>query len=140
MTIVYAQYRCEAKELHDSLSVALRKGKDKELTAEELKGSLSEFIRNDLGVHFMQKVRGSPMYFNKLFYDLLGMIRQLGPSAWFITLPAADLKWTDTLSIIARQQRVNLSTEEVQNLSWEDRSSYLKSNHSTTARHFHNRV
>ena len=103
--LFYAQYRCEAKDLYDSLSVALRKGKNKDYTAGDLKQNLSEFIRTDLGVHFIQKVRGSPAYFNKLFYDLLGMIRNLGPCTWFVTLSAADLKWTDTLIIRPRKKK-----------------------------------
>ena len=62
------------------------------------------------------------------------MIRNLGPCTWFVTLSAADLKWTDTLSIIAKQ------LEEVRDLSWDDRSAYLRENPVTAARHFNNRV
>ena len=138
--IFFAQYRCEAKEIQDSLSVALRKGKQRELTAGEIRENLRDFIRQDLGVHFMQKIRGSPAYFNKLFYDLLGMIRHLGPSTWFITLSAADLKWFDTLKVIGEQQGVTLTPEEVQAMTWEEKCQYLRSNPVTAARHFDNRV
>ena len=56
------------------------------------------------------------------------MIRQLGPFTWFITLSAADLRWHDTISIIAKQQGKTLSDEEIDNLSWEQRAQLLRSN------------
>lgn len=95
--IFAAQYRCEAKEIKDCLSKALRKGKQDNVTAGDLKERMKDFVRNDLGVHFLQKVRGSPAYFNKMLYDLFAMIRQLGPCTWFVTLSAADLKWPDNI-------------------------------------------
>lgn len=70
----------------------------------------------------MQKVRGSPAYFQKLFYDLLGMIRHLGPATWFITL--SYFKWPDTVKMIAEQQRTMLAEREIDSLSWEDRCHY----------------
>ena len=88
--IFYSQYRTEAREIADSLSVALRKGKESDVTAGDLKNKVESLIRNDLGIHFLQNIRGSPAFFNKLLYDLLGMIRQLGPCTWFVTLSAAD--------------------------------------------------
>lgn len=61
----------------------------------------------------MQKVRGSPAYFQKLFYDLLGMIRHLGPATWFITLSAGGFKWPDTVKMIAEQQGTMLAEREI---------------------------
>lgn len=124
--IFYAQYRCEVKEIQDSLSVALRKGKQNDLTAGEIRDNIKDFIRHDLGIHFMQKIRGLPAYFNKLFLDLLGMIRHLGPCTWFITLSAADLKWTDTLTVIAEQQGISLTLEDIAPMTWEDKCNYLR--------------
>lgn len=120
--IFYAQYRCEVKEIQDCLSVALRKGKRNDLTAGEIRDNIKDYIRHDLGIHFMQKIRGSPAYFNKLFLDLLGMIRHLGPCTWFITLSAADLKWTDTLTVIAEQQGISLTLEDIASMTWEDKT------------------
>lgn len=68
------------------------------------------------------------------------MIRQLGPCTWFLTLSAADLKWTDTMKVLARKQGKNLSDEDIENLSWEERCDFLRSNPVTAAKHFDNRV
>lgn len=93
---MWSTYFMHSIVIQDSLSVALRKGKQNDLTAGEIRDNIKDYIRHDLGIHSMQKIRGSPAYFNKLFLDLLGMIRHLGPCTWFIKLSAADLKWTDT--------------------------------------------
>ena len=138
--IFYAQYRTEAKEIADSLPVALRKGKQTDVTAGDLKNRVESLIRNDLGIHFLQNIRGFPSFFNKLLYDLLGMIRQLGPCTWFVTLSAADLKWKDTIKIIAAQQGQTLTDQEIDNLTWEQKCFWLRSNPVTAARHFYHRV
>ena len=138
--IFYAQYRTEAKEIADSLSIALRKGKQTDVTAGDLKNRVESLIRNDLGIHFLQNIRGSPAFFNKLLYDLLGMIRQLGPCTWFVTLSAADIKWKDTIRIIAAQQGHTLTDQEIDSLTWEQKCTWLRSNPVTAARHFDHRI
>ena len=138
--LFYAQYRCEAKEVKDSLSIALRKGKGDDITAGQIKEKTAAFISSELGIHFLQKIRGSPAFFNKLLYDLLGMIRQLGPCTWFITLSSADLKWKDTLRIIGQQQGRELSDADIDKLSWEERCDLLRCNPVTAASHFNDRV
>lgn len=101
---------------------------------------LEKLIRNDLNIHFLQKLRGSPAYYNKLLLDLLGMVRQLGNCTWFLTLSAADLKWTDTIQIIAAQHGEHLSDEEVNQLTWEQKCMWLRTNPVTAARHFDYRL
>ena len=47
----------------------------------------------------MKNVRGSLAYYQRTFYDLLAMMRQLGTPTctWFLTLSAADMKWPDMI-------------------------------------------
>ena len=142
--LFYAQYRCEAEDVANSLSIGLRKckGKVKNITAGQIKDAeeIRKLIRNDLSIHFLQKVRGSPAYYNKLLFDLLGMVRQLGNCTWFLTLSAADLKWTDTIQIIAAQNGQHLSDQEVDSLTWEQKCLWLRTNPVTAARHFDHRL
>ena len=35
-------------------------------------------VRSDKAYSFMKSIRGSPPYYQRTFYDLLAMIRQLG--------------------------------------------------------------
>ena len=75
-----------------------------------------------------------------MFYDLLGMIRQLGTPTWFLTLSAADMKWPDVIQAIAKQYGVTYTDEEVASLSYDDKSNWLRRNPVTAARHFHYRL
>ena len=71
----------------------------------------------------MKNIRGSPAYYQRTFYDLLAMICQLGTPTWFFTLSAADLKWSDMIQIIARQYGVYYTDDEVNALSFDEKSS-----------------
>ena len=88
----------------------------------------------------MKNVRGSPPYYQRTFYDLLAMIRQLGTPTWFFTLSAADMKWPDMIQTIAKQYGVYYTDEDVNALSFEDKSNWLRRNPVTAARHFHYRL
>ena len=88
----------------------------------------------------MKNIRGSPPYYQRTFYDLLAMIRQLGTPTWFFTLSVADLKWPDMIQTIARQYGVHYTDDEVAALSFDDKSNWLKHNPVTAARHFHYRL
>ena len=74
---------------------------------------LSQYVRKDRAYSFMKNIRGSPPYYQRTFYDLLAMIRQLGTPTWFFTLSAADLKWPDMIQTIAKQYGVHYTDDEV---------------------------
>ena len=48
-------------------------------------------IQRDDAYRFLKNVRDLPAYFQKVMYDVLAMIRQLGLPTWFLTLSAADV-------------------------------------------------
>ena len=56
---------------------------------------ISEMIQKDYAYRFLKNVHGSPAYFQRVMYDVLGMIRQLEIPTWFLTLSAADMQWPD---------------------------------------------
>lgn len=84
---------------------------------------LSQYVRKDKAYSFMKNIRGSPPYYQRVSYDLLAMIRQLGTPTWFFTLSAADLKWPDMIQTIARQYGVHYADEQVAILSFEEKSN-----------------
>ena len=65
---------------------------------------LSDMIQKDYdyAYRFLKNVGGSPAYFQRVMYDVLG-IRQLGIPTWFLTLSAADIQWPDVIQTLARQ-------------------------------------
>ena len=138
-----AQYIVEAKQVRDDgNNFAMRQKPSRQFTAAQAKNQtlLSQFVRKDKAYSFMKNIRGSPPYYQRTFYDLLAMIRQLGTPTWFFTLSAADLKWPDMIQTIARQYGVHYTDDEVAGLSFDDKSNWLKRNPVTAARHFQYRL
>ena len=137
------QYICEAKQIKDDgNNFAMRQKPSRQFTVAQAKNQeiLSQFMRNDKAYSFMKNIRGSPPYYQRVFHDLLAMIRQLGTPTWFFTLSAADLKWPDMIQTIARQYGVVYTDGEVAGLSFDDKSNWLKRNPVTAARHFQYRL
>ena len=138
-----AQYIVEAKQvLDDGNNFAWRQKPSRQLTAAQAKDPtfLTQFVRTDKAYSFMKNIRGSPPYYQRTFYDLLAMIRQLGTPTWFFTLSAADLKWPDMIQTIAKQYGVLYTDDDISALSFEEKSNWLRRNPVTAARHFHYRL
>ena len=81
----------------------------------------------------MKNIRGSPPYYQRTFYDLLAMIRQLGTPTWFFTLSAADLKWPDMIQTIAKQYGVHYTDDEVAALSFDEKSNWHETSYCSQA-------
>lgn len=139
--LFFAQFVTEHKQVYDSLSIALRKGRSgsgPHVTASLLidPQRLKRIIFKDEAYRFLQPIRGTPPYWQRIMYDLLAAVKQLGIFTWFLTLSAADLKWTDTIQSIALQYGHTLSDERVKNMLWEEKCKWLRENPVTAARHF----
>ena len=138
-----AQYIVECKQvLDDGNNFAWRQKPTQQITASQVKDKsfMSDNVRTDKAYRFLKNVRGSPPYYQRTFYDLLAMIRQLGTPTWFFTLSAADMKWPDIIQIIAKQYGVSYSDEDVAALSFDEKSNWLRRNPVTAARHFQYRL
>ena len=145
--LFFAQFITEYKQVMDNISVALRKARintddGERVTAGLIKDPqrLNRIIFNDKAYNMLQTVRGSPPYWQSVMFKILAGVKQLGLFTWFLTLSAADLRWTDTLQAIALQQGQRLSDDDITNMSWEDKCKLLGSNPVTAARHFDHRL
>ena len=141
------QYAVESKQVFDDASIMLRQSKGRlyrgqALTAGAIKSQqvLLQMMQRDDAYRFLKNVRGSPAYFQRVMYDVLGMIRQLGLPTWFLTLSAADMQWPDVIQTIARQYGTTFTDEEVAAMSFEEKSKWLRQNPITAARHFQYRL
>ena len=145
VSLLAAQYAVEHKQVYDEITMRQTQGQQyrgQALTAGHLKNSdiVQQMIRSDDAYKFLKNVRGSPAYFQRVMYEVLGMIRQLGLPTWFLTLSAADMQWPDVIQTIARQYGTILSDDDVKGISFEDKSKWLRQNPVTAARHFHYRL
>ena len=145
--LLAAQYAAEYQQVNSLTSVVMRQVpgriyRGQRVTAGDLKDPirLSELIQRDKAYKLLKQVRGTPAYWQKVHYDVLAMIRQLGIPTWFLTLSAAEMKWPEVIQIIARQYGEILSDEAVSDMTWEEKTTWLKRNPVTAARHFQYRL
>ena len=68
------------------------------------------------------------------------MLRILGIPTWFLTLSSADLHWPEMTQAVGIQLGKHFSTKDVLNMTWKEKSDYLKSNPVTGVCMFQNRV
>ena len=133
--------KLQMKILLGKSQVALRKHKTKgrKITAGDLKkdGALEKLCYSDDGYRFLRALRGSPPYFEKAKKDLFAMIRQLGPATFFCSFSAAETKWKHLLRILGKLiDKKEYSDEELDNLTWEEKTRLIQSDPVTCARHF----
>ena len=73
-------------------------------------------------------------------YEVVEMVKQLGIPTWFMTLSCTDLRWHELFQIIARTNGKNMTDEEVEALSYDERCRLLNLNLIIVAKHFQYRV
>ena len=141
------QYAVEHKQVRDSISIALRQTRGRQQVSRNLHAGmlknpqhLQNLFKKDRAYTFLKNIRGSPPYWQKMFYELLAMIRTLGIPTWFLTLSAADMKWPEVIQSIAKQYGTIYTEQEVLELPWRLKSMWLRSNPVTPARMFQYRL
>ena len=137
----------EAKQVRDDTQIAMRQTRGmifqgRKVTAGVLKDAqyLRTMLRTDAAVKFLKNVRGSPAYWQRVLYDVLAMVRQLGVPTWFLTLSAADMQWPEIIQSIAHQHGKVYTNDEIAAMAWEEKSMWLRTNPVTAARQFQYRL
>ena len=69
-------------------------------------------------------------------YDVIAMIKQLGPPTWWMTFSCADLRWNEIYKMLSKLEGRELSDNEIDNLSYDDQYKILNSNPVVVAKHF----
>ena len=97
--LLTAQYAVESKQVADDASIMLRQSKGKLYRGQALSAGLIwnrsvllQMIERDDAYKFLKNVHGSPAYFQRVQYEVLAMIRQLGIPTFFLTLSAVDMQ------------------------------------------------
>ena len=142
--IFYALSVMQQLNLNSQINIAMKKVCTNQLTAGMLSNNFTDtvnsFIANDRGYGFMSPIKGTPAYWKKFLSDVLAMVKQLGLPTFFMTLSCADLRWNELVSIISKLKGENLTDEQIINMSYFERCSYLNQNPVLLARHFQYRV
>ncbi|XP_078691416.1 uncharacterized protein LOC144921886 isoform X1 [Branchiostoma floridae x Branchiostoma belcheri] len=142
-----AQYAVEAKQMKDSIQIFLRQTRGHTFQGQTVNAGLmknlnniNDMLRTDTAIKFMKNIRGSPPYWNNVLLELLAMVRQLGLPTFFLTLSAADMQWPEVIGSIARQYGKFLTADDVKNMNYEEKCSWLRRNPVTAARQFSYRL
>ena len=143
--IFFKHKKLQMKQISDKVNLAVRrcKNKGKKITVAEARDSkyLDKLVQLDEGYYIFRQLRNSPAYLEARKKDIFAMIRQLSLPTWFMSLSAADTRWTDLLQMLARlNDDIEYSEEELENLSWQEKTKLVQKDPVTCSRYFDHRV
>ena len=123
-TCLIAQFIIEQKKVSYSINIALKKIQENPVTVSEIKrdvNKLKSLICQDQAYIFLRQIPGIPPCWQKFMYEVVAMVKKLGIPTLFMTLSCADLRWSELFQIIARTQDKNMTEEEVEAPSYNER-------------------
>ena len=142
---LFALYRIlQTWRLKNSVSINLRKNKKMNgtnVTAADITGPSSpNLIKFNGGYKVLTPDRSSPVYWQKIKGELMGMIRQLGMPTFFLTFSAAETWWPELIkSLYFEKHNKVLTDDEISNLSWAEKVKLIRDSPVTCCRHFDHR-
>ncbi|XP_062587579.1 uncharacterized protein LOC134249219 [Saccostrea cucullata] len=141
--IFFSQYMSELNQVIEKTQISIRKSLSKldtgkAMTSEMLQNPdvLSNLLKNNEALRFMQPIRGTPAYWSATQKDLFAMLRQLGIPTWFCSFSAAEFRWDEIIGSILHHDNDPRSPSD---LDWSEKSEILRSNPVTVARMFEHR-
>ena len=142
--IFFALTVLQKVQINSQINIAMKSVLSNDLTAgmlnKNFKLRVQGFIAKDKAFSFMSSIKGTPGYWKKILHQVLAMVKQLGTPTFFLTLSCADLRWNELISIIFKLNRVDISDEEVDEMTYHERCDTLNKNPVLVARHFQYRV
>ena len=143
--IFFKHKKLQMKQISDKVNLAVRRCKKRgqKITAAEARDSsyVDKLVNLDEGYYIFRQLRNSPAYLETRKKDIFAMIRQLSLPAWFMSLSAADTRWTDLLKMLAKlNDGIYYSEKELENLSWQEKTKLVQKDPVTCSRYFDHRV
>ena len=132
------------KQISDKVNLAIRrcKNKGKKITAAEARDStyLDKLVKLDKGYYIFRQLRNSPAYSPAYLTarkkDIFAMIRQLSLPTWFLSLSAADTRWTDLLRMLAKlNDGIEYSEKEIDEMTWQKKTKLIQKEPVTYSRY-----
>ena len=143
--IFFKHKKLQMKQISDKVNLAVRRCKKRgqKITAAEARDSsyVDKLVNLDEGYYIFRQLRNSPAYLETRKKDIFAMIRQLSLPTWFMSLSAADTRWTDLLKMLAKlNDGIYYSEKELENLSWQEKTKLFQKDPVTCSRYFDHRV
>ena len=77
-----------------------------------------------------------PLIWQQEKKDIFAMVRQLSLSTWFMSLSAADTRWTDLLRMLTKlNDGIEYSGKEVNDLIWQEKTKLVQKDPVTCPRY-----
>ena len=143
--IFFKHKKLQMKQISDKVNLAVRrcKKRGKKITAAEARDAnyLDKLVNLDEGYYIFRQLRNSPAYLEMRKKDIFAMIRQLSLPTWFMSLSAADTRWTDLLKMLAKlNDGIDYSETELERLTWPEKTKLVQKDPVTCSRYFDHRV
>ena len=143
--IFFKYKKLQMKQISDKVNLAIRrcKHKGKKITTAEARDStyLDRLVKPDEGYYIFRQLRNSPAYLEAIKKDIFAMIRQLSLPTWFMSLSAADTRWTDLLRMLAKlNDGIEYSEKELDAMTWQEKTKLVQKDPVTCSRYFEHRV
>ena len=137
--IFFKHKKLQMKQISDKVNLAVRrcKGNEKKITAAEARNSeyLDKLVNLDEGYYIFRQLRNSPAYLQSRKKDIFAMIRQLSLPTWFMSLSAADTRWTDLLKMLAKLNNgVSYTDKDIEELTWQEKTKLVQKDPVTCSR------
>ena len=129
--IFFKHKKLQMKQISDKVNLAVRRCKKRgqKITAAEARDSnyLDKLVNLDEGYYIFRQLRNSPAYLEMRKKDIFAMIRQLSLPTWFMSLSAADTRWTDLLKMLAKlNDGIEYSETELERLTWQEKTKLVQ--------------
>jgi len=138
--VLYMFKKSFNEKVRNVVQVCLRKNQSSSnITAEQARNPqfLRSIINRDEGYAVFKNVSSSPSYWKKKPQIVVSIRRQIGKCSFFVTLSAAENKWPELLVTLTKRLREkNITVEEAENLSFEEKTYLIKTDPVTCMRHF----
>ena len=143
--IFFKHKKLQMKQISDKVNLAVRRCKKRgqKITAAEARDAnyLDKLVNLDEGYYTFRQLRNPPAYLEMRKKDIFAMIRQLSLPTWFMSLSAADTRWTDLLKMLAKlNDGIEYSETELEKLTWQEKTKLVQKDPVTCSRCFDHRV
>jgi len=141
--LFYLMKQAQTQRIAGAINLCLRK-KTSNLTASDVLSNFTKIenlIQHNDGYKFLKQERNSPPYWEEQKRKVMAMIRQLGKPTFFLTLSAAETQWTPLLkALMLNIHHKSCSDEEIDQLSFQEKCTLIKTDPVTCARYFNHRI
>ncbi|CAF3286262.1 unnamed protein product [Rotaria sp. Silwood2] len=142
--LFFTYKKLQTRKFSDAISITLRKTKNtKNVTVAQMlnRDYVNGLIHNDDAFTFLRCDRSSPAFWELKKKELMAMNRQLGCATIFLTLSAAETKWSELIVILAKVLENKVITlEEAENMSYEKTCDLIRKDPVTCVRYFEHRI